>query len=107
MTYGPGLWPWVIGACVAAYLIKLSGYLIPRRWLDHPAFLRIAAGMTVGLLASLTVVNAVATGQQVVADARLVALGAAAVALLLRAPFLVVVIVGAVAAALARLAGLP
>jgi hypothetical protein len=40
-----------------------------------------------------------------VADARVAALLAAAVALWLRAPYLVVVIVGAVAAALARLAG--
>ncbi|NLE17121.1 MAG: AzlD domain-containing protein, partial [Propioniciclava sp.] len=39
-------------------------------------------------------------------DARLAALGAAAVALWLRAPYLVVVVVGAIAAALARLAGL-
>jgi hypothetical protein len=63
--------------------------------------------MTIGLLAALTVVNTVATGQTLAVDSRLGALAAAAIALLLRAPFLVVVIVGAVAAALLRLAGLP
>ena len=66
---------------------------------------RIAATMTIGLLASLTVVNTFSSGQQLVFDARIGALLAAAVALLLRAPFLVVVIAGAAAAALLRLAG--
>jgi len=62
--------------------------------------------MTVGLLTSLVLVNTVVTGTALMLDARLAALAAAAVALWLRAPYLVVVVVGAVAAALARLAGL-
>ena len=61
--------------------------------------------MTIGLLASLTVVNAVASGQYLALDARLGALAAAAIALWFRAPFLVVVIVGAAAAAGLRLLG--
>ncbi len=68
---------------------------------------RVSAGVTVGLLASLVAMNTVVDGQAVRLDARLAALVAAAVALLARAPFIVVVIVGAAAAALARLAGLP
>ena len=63
------------------------------------------AGMTVGLLTSLVAVNTVVSGTTVVLDARLAALAAAAIALWLRAPYLVVVVVGAVAAALVRLAG--
>jgi hypothetical protein len=62
--------------------------------------------MTIGLLASLTVVNALASGQGLVLDARLGALAAAAVALWLRAPFLVVVLTGAAAAAGLRLLGM-
>lgn len=61
--------------------------------------------MTIGLLASLTLVNTVASGQALVVDARLGALATAGVALLFRAPFLVVVLAGAGAAALLRLAG--
>jgi hypothetical protein len=61
--------------------------------------------MTIGLLASLTIVNTVATGQTLAADARLGALAAAAVALAFRAPFLLVVLVGAGTAALLRLIG--
>lgn len=101
------LWWWVLAACVVAYLAKLSGYLVPARILDKPRMGRVAAALTIGLLASLTAVNAVSSGQQLVFDARVGALIAAGIALLLRAPFLVVVIVGAAAAALLRWAGVP
>ncbi|GAB4097992.1 hypothetical protein GCM10028789_01540 [Sinomonas halotolerans] len=92
-------------ACAAAYALKFLGYLVPRRWMGNERMLRIAGTVTIGLLASLTAVNAVGSGQALVLDARLGALVAAAAALLLRAPFLVVVIVGAGTAALLRLAG--
>jgi hypothetical protein len=92
-------------ACAAAYALKLLGYLLPRRWMENERMLRIAGTVTIGLLASLTAVNAVAAGQSLVLDARLGALVAAALALVLRAPFLVVVIAGAAAAALLRLLG--
>lgn len=101
------LWFWIILAGVLAYLTKLLGYLVPRRWLTNPRIARIAGTLTIGLLASLTVANTVATGQALVLDARIGALVAAAIALWLRAPFLVVVIVGAAAAAGLRLLGLP
>jgi uncharacterized membrane protein len=100
------LWGWVLLSCAVAYLVKLSGYLVPAKVLDDPRMTRVAGTLTIGLLASLTVVNALSSGQAVVVDARLGALLAAAVALLLRAPFLVVVLVGAGAAALLRLAGM-
>lgn len=97
---------WLLVACVVAFATKGIGYLLPTEKLEHPRFLRIAATMTIGLLAALVVMNTFAEGRSLVLDARVVALVAAIIALLLRAPFLVVVIVGAVAAALARLAGL-
>jgi uncharacterized membrane protein len=99
------LWFWLLLACVLAYAWKLVGYFVPARFLEDPRMSRIAGTMTIGLLASLTVVNAVASGQALAADARLGALAAAAVALALRAPFLVVVLAGAGAAALLRILG--
>lgn len=99
------LWPWILAACVLAYATKLAGYFVPAKLLRSPRMMRIAGTMTIGLLASLTTVNAVASGQSVVLDARLGALAAAAVALWLRAPFLVVVLAGAGAAAVLRLLG--
>lgn len=101
------VWLWILGAGALAYLTKLSGFLVPQRVLESPAIIRVSACMTIGLLASLVTMNAVAAGQALSLDARLLALGAAVVALLLRAPFLLVVVVGAAAAALGRLAGLP
>jgi uncharacterized membrane protein len=99
------LWFWLLVACALAYAWKLVGYLVPARFLENPRMSRIAGTMTIGLLASLTMVNAVASGQALAADARLGALAAAAVALALRAPFLVVVLAGAGTAALLRLLG--
>ena len=62
----------------------------------------MAASLTVALLAALTVMNTVASGTALVLDARLAALAVAAVALWLRAPFLLVVVLGALASALLR-----
>ncbi|MGP0222274.1 MULTISPECIES: AzlD domain-containing protein [unclassified Paenarthrobacter] len=99
------LWLWILIACALAYLTKLVGYFVPAKLLKSPRIMHIAGTMTIGLLASLTAVNALASGQGLVLDARIGALAAAAVALWLRAPFLVVVISGAAAAALLRLLG--
>lgn len=99
------LWPWILLACVLAYATKLLGFLVPARLLEHPRMSRVAGTLTIGLLASLTAVNAFSSGQAVALDARVGALAAAAVALWLRAPFLVVVIAGAGAAALLRMLG--
>ena len=94
---------WLLLACAAAYAIKLAGYLVPPRWLENARMTRVAGTLTIGLLASLTAMNAVSAGQGVVLDARLGALAAAALALLLRLPFLGVVLAGALAAAVLRL----
>ena len=96
------LWGYILLACAATYLTKLAGYAIPARWLQNPRITRVAGAMTVALLAALTVMNTVASGAALVLDARLAALAAAALALWLRLPFLLVVVLGAVAAGLVR-----
>lgn len=96
------VWGWILWACAAAFLTKWLGYAIPARFLQNPRMTQVAACMTVALLSALTVMNTVAAGQSWAIDARLAALGVAAVALWLRAPFLLVVVLGAVAAAVAR-----
>jgi hypothetical protein len=99
------LWVWLLLACLLGYAWKLLGYLVPASLLRHPRMSRIAGTITIGLLASLTIVNAVASGQTLAFDARMGALAAAGIALWLRAPFLVVVLAGAGAAAGLRLLG--
>lgn len=101
------IWTWLLLACAAAFAIKLAGYLLPQALLDRPLFHDLAAALTVGLLASLTVMNTIGKGQGIALDSRLLALAAGAVALKLRAPYLVVVIVGGLAAAIGRRLGLP
>jgi len=99
------MWFWVLAACGLAYALKFVGYLVPDRVLDDPRVGRVAGTVTVGLLAALVVMNAFGAGQALVLDARLGALVVAGVALWLRAPFLLVVVLGAVAAAVLRLLG--
>jgi uncharacterized membrane protein len=99
------LWGWILLACAVSVATKFAGYLVPAKLLDNPRMLRVAGSLTIGLLAALTAVNTFASGQQLVVDARVIALVAAAVALRLRAPFLAVVAVGALAAGVARLLG--
>ena len=100
-------WGWLLLACAVAFVTKLAGYLVPARWLEGARMTRVTSAVTVGLLASLVMVNAFAQGTQIVLDARAGALLAAVIALLCRVPFLGVVIIGAAVAALLRLAGIP
>lgn len=99
------MWWWILAACAISFLIKAAGYVLDAEKLQHPRFLHVATGLTAGLLASLVVTNTFASGQALVLDARVVALGAAALALVARLPYIVVVVIGAVAAAVARLLG--
>lgn len=101
------MWWWILGACAISFATKAVGYLMNADRLQHPRFLHVAAGLTAGLLASLVITNTFTDGQTLTIDARLAALAAGAVTLTLRAPFVLVVVAGAVAAAIARLLGAP
>lgn len=98
---------WLLVAAASTGALKLGGYLLPRSLLDRPVVLALATSMTVGLLASLTTLNTIGSGNSLHPDARLLSLLAAALALTLRAPYIVVVVVGAAAAAAGRALGLP
>ncbi len=96
-------WLAVLAGALGCYLLKLAGLSVPARVLDDPRTLRVATLLPVGLLAALAATQALAGERGLVADARLPALLVAAVALLLRAPFLLVVVLAAATAALLRL----
>jgi hypothetical protein len=97
------IWAAVLVTGLGCYLLKLAGLSVPSRVLERPVVERIADLLPVALLAALIAVKVLADGPSLVLDARLVGLGVAFVALLLRAPFIVVVLAAAVAAALVRL----
>ncbi|URM89376.1 AzlD domain-containing protein [Streptomyces sp. MRC013] len=82
------------------YLLKLGGLLVPAEILERPLVRRLAALLPVALLAALTAQQTFGADGVLVVDARGAGLAAAALALVLRAPFLVVV-----AAAVAVTAG--
>ena len=93
----------VIATIVGCYLLKLAGYLVPAKALDHPRVRRTVELLPVALLAALVVVEALANGRHLQFDGpRLAGVGAGAIAVWRRAPFLVVVVVAAVVAALLR-----
>lgn len=100
------LWTAVLLAAIICVLLKTLGYLVPPKWLEAPRPARIADLLTVALLAALVAVQTLASGQEIVIDARIPAILVAAGLLMLRAPFLVVVIAAALTAALLRLWGL-
>lgn len=101
------LWVALVAGSLACAAIKLVGHLLPEHWLAKPQVARIAALVTVALLSALVAVQGATSAGRVVLDSRLVGLAAAVVALRLRAPFVVVVLVAAVVTALLRWAGLP
>jgi branched-subunit amino acid transport protein len=96
-------WLAILVAGVGCYLLKLAGLCVPPRVLEQPLVERIADLLPVALLSALIGVQVLGSGSDLVLDARLVGLGAAVVALLLRAPFIVVVLAATVSAALVRL----
>jgi branched-subunit amino acid transport protein len=97
---------WTVVLLVGAFTISfkaagpvlLAGRRLPTRLTS--AFELLAPS----LLAALVVTQSVGGKNGIVLDARLVGLGAAVVAIWLRAPLIVVVVVAALATALARLA---
>lgn len=100
------MWLAVIGGSVACYVEKLFGYSIPERILTQPTLRRVTVLIPVALLAALMAVQTFATvGGAIAIDARLVGLVVAALALVLRAPFLVVIIAAAAAAGITRALG--
>ncbi|WP_194395733.1 AzlD domain-containing protein [Microbacterium atlanticum] len=99
------MWTAVLTAAIICVALKTVGYLIPPKWVQAPRPMRIADLLTVALLAALVAVQTLGAGQAVVVDARVPAVLVAAGLLMLRAPFLVVVIAAALVAAVLRLWG--
>ncbi|MET9362447.1 AzlD domain-containing protein [Streptomyces sp. NPDC006632] len=85
------IWIAITATAVGCYLVKLLGLLIPAGTLERPLVKRLAALLPVALLAALTAQQTFSTGHHVQLDARAAGLAAAAVALVIRAPFLVIV----------------
>ncbi len=99
------MWPTILLASGAAYALKLLGYVVPQRVLDTPLLRRITLLIPVALLSALIGLWTFVEGTTVTIDARVPGVLAALIALLLRAPFLVVIVVAAAVTALVRAQG--
>ena len=105
MTAGT-VWAVVLVGSLGCYLLKLAGLSVPAAWVERPWVTRFVEFVPAALLAALVAVQAATSGGALVADGRLVGLAVAALALALRAPFIVVlVLAGAAGAAVHLLAG--
>ncbi|NSC24252.1 AzlD domain-containing protein [Streptomyces albus subsp. chlorinus] len=85
------VWTAIVVTAVGCYLVKLLGLSVPAGVLERPVVRRLAALLPVALLAALTAQQTFADQTDLVLDARAAGLAAAGLALVLRAPFLVVV----------------
>jgi len=100
------LWTTVLLASGLAFALKLAGYVVPHQTLDHPLVSRVTAMLPVALLSALVAVQTfTGSGGGLTLDARAAGVAVAVTALLLRAPFLVVVILAAATAATLRALG--
>ena len=96
------MWAAVLAGSFGCYVLKLAGVSVPQRVLADARVHRIGALLPVALLSALVATQTFATGHDLTVDARAAGLAVAVVAVLARAPFLVVVAIAAAATALVR-----
>ena len=96
------VWAGMAVMVVGCFALKYAGLSVPSSVLEHPLTVRAVELIPAGLLGALIAVQVLADGSSVRVDARLLALGVAAVLLTLRVPFLPMVVVSAAVAALVR-----
>jgi hypothetical protein len=93
-------WIATLGTSVVAFALKYSGHSVPERWLSHPKIQRVNALIPIALLSALVSVQSFTDKTTLVVDQRIVGLAVAITALLLKAPFPIVVISSAVSSAI-------
>ena len=92
-------WLAVTGTSLIAFILKYLGHSVPKRWLSHPRILKINSLIPIALLSALVAVQSFTQDSRLVADQRMAGVGVAIVALILRAPFPVVVLSAAATSA--------
>ena len=92
-------WIATIGTSVIAFALKYSGHSVPEKWLSHPKIQRINALIPIALLSALVAVQSFSEKSQLMIDQRMVGLCVAIAALMLKAPFPLVVLSAAISSA--------
>jgi branched chain amino acid efflux pump len=96
------VWITIAGLVVTTAAIKAAGPVLVGGRELHPRAYAVIGLLAPALLTALILTDTFASGQDLTVDARAAGLGCAAVALALRAPLLVTVLVAAVGAAAVR-----
>lgn len=95
------LWFAAIGTSALAFLLKYLGHSIPEKYVNHPRLKSVNGYIPVALLAALVGVQSFATKAALTFDHRALGLSVAIIALVLKAPYPVVVLSAALSSALA------
>ena len=93
------MWIAVIGTSAIAFGLKYFGHSVPEKYLSHPRALRINTLIPIALLSALVAVQTFANKSVLVIDQRVAGMTVAVIALMLKAPFPVVVLGSAAASA--------
>lgn len=102
MAGAPVSWLPIAAVVVGCYALKLAGTLLPERLVRDQRVALMATLIPVALIASLIALQTITVGHGFRIDARLAGVGVAAVAVICRAPFIVVVLGAALTAAVIR-----
>jgi branched-subunit amino acid transport protein len=92
-------WVSLIGGSVVVFALRYAGHLVPEKYLAHPRVMRINNLIPVALMSALVAIETFTKQGALVLDQRVAGLAVAVVALLLKAPFAVVVVSAAAASA--------
>ena len=94
------LWAATLITSAICYLLKVLGYSIPIRILNHPRIQRINILIPVVLLSALVAVQTLSNKKEILIDHRLAGVVAAALALKFKAPFPIMMLIAALVSAL-------
>ena len=92
-------WVATLGTSLVAFLLKYSGHSVPERWLSHPKIQGVNALIPIALLSALVAVQSFSEKSTLMIDQRTVGLCVAIAALMLKAPFPLVVLSAAISSA--------
>ena len=93
-------WIAVLGTSAIAFALKYAAHSVPEKWLSHPRIQRVNALIPIALLSALVAVQTFTEKSKLMIDQRLLGLAVAIIALLLKAPFPIVVLSAALSSAL-------
>ena len=92
-------WIAVLGTSGLAFALKYLGHSIPKKYLSHPRVLKINSLIPIALLSALVGVQTFTNKSALVIDQRMAGIGVAIIALILKAPFAIVVLSAATTSA--------